>query len=77
MIELTDQEKEILAKVAWIIHKKGHLTFKALQRFTGIDKDTLKKFYHLGILKKHRSDTYELSPRGRVLGMKYNPRFRK
>ena len=75
---LTEKEKELFGRVAWTIYKKGHLPIDAILKFThGVSKDDVKKFIKLGLLTKHRSDTFELSPIGRVLGFKYNKRFGK
>jgi len=75
---LSDEEKELFGRIAWIIHKKGHLTIDAIVRFTqGATKKEVKKFIKLGLLEKHRTDTFELSKDGMYLGFKYNSRFRK
>ncbi len=75
---LSEQEKELFGKVAWTIYKKGHLTIDAILRFTpDVGKKDVKKFIKLGLLVKHRTDTFELSSFGRVLGFKYNKRFGK
>lgn len=75
---LSEGEKELFGKVAWTIYKKGHLPIDAILRFTsGVSKNDVKKFIKLGLLIKHRTDTFELSSFGRVLGFKYNKRFGK
>jgi len=75
---LNEQEKELFGKVAWTIYKKGHLTIDAILRFNpGVGKKDIKKFIKLGLLVKHRTDTFELSSFGRVLGFRYNKKFGK
>jgi hypothetical protein len=75
---LSDEEKVIFGKVAWTIIKKGHLVIQAIVRFTpDARKKDVKKFIRLGLLKKHRTDTFELSPLGRSLANKYNSRLQK
>ncbi len=59
-------------------YKKRHLTIDAIVRFTqGATKKEVKKFIKLGLLKKHRTDTFELSQFGMILGFRYSPRFDK
>jgi len=58
--------------VAKIINKKGHLEAKAILKFTHStnhkkDMKLLLKFYKLELL--HRSDTYELTPFGRMFAL--------
>ena len=74
-MSLTKEEKELFGKIAWLICKKGHLEIPAIKKFTKATKKDIKKFFNLMLLKKHRTNTYELTPIGRVLGMKYNSRF--
>lgn len=75
---LSDEEKELFGRIAWIIHKKGHLTIDTIVRFTfGATKKEVKRFIQLGLLKKHRTDTFELTHDGMYLGFRYNPRFKK
>ena len=75
---LNKEEKEIFGKIAWIIFKKGHLTINAIIRFTNnVSKKDVKKFIRIGLLKKHRTDTFELTHEGRILGFRYNERFGK
>ena len=75
---LNETEKELFGKVAWTIFRKGHLPVDAIVRFTlDVSKEDVKKFIKLGLLKKHRTNTFELSNFGRVLGFKYNKRFKK
>lgn len=75
---LSEEEKEIFGRVAWTIHKKGHLPIEAIVKFTkGASKKDIKKFIRLGLLKKHRTDTFERSHLGMVLGFRYNSRFNK
>jgi hypothetical protein len=75
---LSEDEKELFGRVAWTIYKKGHLPIEVIVRFTkDCGKNDIKKFIKLGLLVKHRTNTFELSSFGRILGFKYNKRFRK
>ena len=74
MHEFSEYEKEIFCKTAKIIIKKGHLTFKALLRFISFqnykkDLKILKLLVKLGLLRKHRTDTYELTSKGRFFAI--------
>ena len=74
MIEFTDYEMEIFCKTAKTITKKGHLTFKAILSFIGSknhkkDLKALKQLVQLGLLGKHRVDTYELTSKGRLFAI--------
>ncbi|MAF34917.1 hypothetical protein CMO91_03670 [Candidatus Woesearchaeota archaeon] len=74
MTSLEGKDLEIFCKTAKTIFKKGHLNFDAILRFIGSrnhkqDQKTLEKLYKLGLIVKHRSDTYELSSIGRMLAM--------
>lgn len=65
---LSEDKKAIFGKIAWTLHKKGHLTIDAITRFTkGATKQDIKKFIKLGWLKKHRTDTYEPFSRAHTL----------
>ena len=45
---LSDNEKELFGKVAWIIYKKGHLPIDAILKFIrDCSKDDVKKFIKL------------------------------
>lgn len=75
---LNEDEKELFGRIAWTIYKRGHLPIDAIIRFTkDCRKEDVKKFIRLGLLVKHRTNTFELSSFGRVLGFKYNKRFGK
>jgi len=74
MHDFTEYEMDIFCKVAKTINKKGHLTLKALLRFIGSqshkkDLKILKTFFQLELLKKHRTDTYELTSKGRLFAI--------
>ena len=74
MYEFSEYEKEIFCKTAKILIKKGHLTFKALLSFISVqdhkkDLKILKTLFQLGLLKKHRADTYELTSKGRLFAI--------
>ncbi|MBS3157416.1 hypothetical protein J4442_04590 [Candidatus Woesearchaeota archaeon] len=78
MRELSDDEKKALGEIAWVICRKGHLTIPAIIRFANnVSKKDIKLFYNLGFLKKHRTDTYELTPFGKALGIQHNLKFKK
>ena len=74
MHEFTNYDKEIFCKAAKTIVKKGHLTFKAILSLIGSknhkqDLKVLKQLVKLGLLENHRTDTYELSSKGRLLAL--------
>jgi len=74
MYEFTEYEKEIFCKTAKTLIRKGHLTFKALLSFISFknhkkDLKILKSLFQLGLLKKHRADTYELTSKGRLFAI--------
>lgn len=74
MYEFTEYEKEIFCKSAKTIVKKGHLTFKALLKFIGSqnhkkDLKILRLLVQLELLTKHRTDTYELTSKGRLFAI--------
>lgn len=74
MHEFTEYNKEIFCKTAKIIVRKGHLTFKAILKFIGSqnqkkDLKILGLLVKLGLLKKHRTDTYELTSKGRLFAI--------
>ena len=74
MTSLEGKDLELFCKTAKTIFKKGHLTFDAILRFIGSknhrqDRKTLEKLHKLGLIVKHRTDTYELSSIGRMFSM--------
>ncbi|MDP7199091.1 MAG: hypothetical protein QF486_05755 [Candidatus Woesearchaeota archaeon] len=74
MTSVEGKDLELFCKTAKTIFRKGHLTLDALLRFVGSrdhrrDKKILEKLFKLGLLVKHRSDTYELSSIGRMFAM--------
>ena len=81
-MKLTKDEQRIFCKVALKIAQKGHLTKEALVRFSlpkherKNGKHIVEKFYNPGLLKKHRTDTYELSKIGRLIAMGLCERLR-
>ncbi len=82
MHEFTEYEKEIFCRSAKTIVKKGHLTFKALLRFIIFqnhkkDLKILKLLVQLGLLAKHRTDTYELTSKGRLFAISECEWFRE
>ena len=74
MYDFTEYDVDIFCKVAKTITKKGHLTLKALLRFIGSqnhkkDIKILKTLFQLELLVKHRTDTYELTSKGRLFAI--------
>lgn len=74
MPELSDYEFNLYCRVAKTIVRKGHLEMSAILKFIGSlnhkqDKKIIEKFYKLGLLQKHRSDTFELTSIGRMYAM--------
>ena len=74
MSELTDYELNVFCRVAKTIVKKGHLEINAILKFISSDnykqdKIIIQKLYKLQMLKKHRADTYELTPIGRMFAI--------
>ena len=74
MPELNDYELNVYCRVAKTIVRKGHLEMNAILKFIGSadhkqDKKIIEKFYKLELLKKHRSNTYELTSIGRMFAM--------
>ena len=82
MSELTDEEKVLFCKAALVIAKKGHLTKEAILNFIFSHdkkkgKKTIDKFYRLQLLKKHRTDTFELTTFGKYYANQQCNRFRE
>ena len=74
MSQLSDYELYIFCKTAKTINKKGHLELKAILKFINSknhkkDMMILIKFYKLGLIQKHRSNTYELTIIGRMFAL--------
>lgn len=72
--ELNDYELGIYCRVAKTIVRKGHLEMNAILKFIGSanykqDKKIIEKFCKLQLLKKHRSDTCELTSIGRMFAI--------
>ena len=74
MYKLPDYEINLFCKVAKTIIKKGHLEINAILKFIGsqnykTDKKTILLFFKLGFIQKHRSNTYGLTARGRMVAI--------
>lgn len=74
MCRLNDYELEIFCKTAKIITRKGHLEINAILKFIGSvnykkDKKIIERLYKLGLLTKHRTNTYELTSIGRMFAL--------
>ncbi len=74
MVVLDEHERLIFCKIAKTISKKGHLEVQALLKFIGStdhkkDKKSIEKLYKLGLLTKHRTNTYELTAIGRMFAL--------
>ena len=74
MAKLDEYEILIFCKTAKIIIKKGHLEVNAILKFINSadykkDKKVINKLYKLQLLKKHRSNTYELTSIGRMFAI--------
>jgi hypothetical protein len=74
MCKLTRPELEIFCKAAKIISKKGHLEINAILRLIGSkdhkrDRKIIYHLFRLQLLKKHRANTYELTPIGRFFAL--------
>ena len=74
MYKLSDYEINLFCKVAKTIIKKGHLEINAILKFIGsqnykTDKKIIQLLFKLGFLQKHRTNTYELTARGRMIAL--------
>lgn len=74
MPNLDDYELNVFCRVAKIITKKGHLEINAILKLIGSsdykqDKKIIQKLYKLQLLKKHRTNTYELTSIGRMFAI--------
>ncbi|MBU0629076.1 MAG: hypothetical protein KKC75_07850 [Nanoarchaeota archaeon] len=74
MCILNSHELEIFCKTAKIITRKGHLEINAILQFIGSinhkeDKKIIERLYKLGLLTKHRTNTYELTSIGRMFAL--------
>jgi len=74
MSQLSDYELYLFCKIAKTINKKGHLEVKAILKFINSknqkkDSKIIEKLYKLKLLQKHRANTYELTPIGRMFAL--------
>ena len=74
MSQLSYYELYIFCKTAKTINKKGHLEQKAILKFINSkdhkkDRKVLEKLYKLRLLQRHRTNTYELTPIGRMFSL--------
>lgn len=74
MCKLDNYELKVFCKTAKTIIRKGHLEINAVLSFTGSDnhkkdKKIIERLYKLGLLTKHRTNTYELTSIGRMFAL--------
>ncbi len=74
MAELDEYELAVFCRTAKVILQKRHLEVQAILKFIGSDnhkqdKKIIERFYKLQLLTKHRSNTFELTPIGRMFAL--------